>query len=424
MNDIRVLWLCNVIIPQVASKLNINAGIGGGWLNRLSDIFDKRDDIKLCVVAPYLNGSELTHIDFGENSEFYGFQKKIWEPWKYDDSVEKVFEKIISEFKPDIVHIFGTEFPHSLAMVRTFNNPDKTVIHVQGLISAISKHYKAFLPYKVTKKYSFRDFIRKDNILLQKKKFAERGKYEIEAIKRVNHVFHRTEWDEAVVRGINPAVNLHYAGEMLREAFYSTEWKYEECEKYSIFASQGSYPLKGLHIVLEALAEIKKKYNKVKLYVAGDDILSIGSFKEKLREGYYSKYIKELIKKWNLYENIKFTGSLNEEQMKQKYLKSHVFVSASSIENSSNSIAEATLLGVPVVASFVGGCPSLIEHNVSGFLYQADAPYMLSHYVCKIFENKELAEEISIKERLKAKKLYDREEIVGDILRTYKGMLK
>ena len=423
-DKIRVLWLCNAIIPQVSAKLDINTGTGGGWLNQLSDIFDKRDDIELCVVAPFLRGDELVHTTFGNKSEFYGFQKKIREPWKYDDSVEEVFARILAEFKPDLVHIFGTEFPHTLSMVRAFNNPDKTIIHVQGIISAIAKHYTAFLPEKVVKRYSFRDFIKRDNIEDQKHKFELRGKYEIEAIKKVGHVFHRTEWDEAVIKGINPTVCLHYAQEMMRGSFYSGTWNYEDCEKYSIFISQGNYPLKGLHIMLEVLRSVKELYSGVKLYIAGDDILTVGSFKEKIRESYYSKYIRRLIIEWNLTDNVEFTGPLSEEKMKQRYIKSNVFVSASSIENSSNSVAEAMLLGVPIVSSFVGGCTSLVEHGVNGLLYQADAPYMLAYYICEIFQNKDFAKSIGKKEVEKARMLYDKEIIVENILQTYKEMLE
>ena len=54
MKKMKVLWLCNSIIPQVSVRLGISNGTGGGWLNQLSDIFDKIDDIELCVVAPFL----------------------------------------------------------------------------------------------------------------------------------------------------------------------------------------------------------------------------------------------------------------------------------------------------------------------------------------------------------------------------------
>ena len=39
--------------------------------------------------------------------------------------------------------------------------------------------------------------------------------------------------------------------------------------------------------------------------------------------------------------------------MKEQYLKANVFVSASSIENSPNSVLEAMAVGAPVVSSFV-----------------------------------------------------------------------
>ncbi len=419
----RILWLCNVIIPQAAAMLDMKTGVGGGWLNQLSDIFDKREDIDLCVMAPYQNENGLTHITFGNGSRFYGFKKAVPEPWKYDESLEKVFKRIINEFNPDIVHIFGTEFPHSLAMVRAFNNPKRTIIHIQGLVSAIAKHYEAFLPYDTVKKYSFRDFIKRDNIANQREKFKKRGIYEKEAIKKVNHVFYRTDWDRAVTKAINPKVKLHYAQEMMRERFYTGEWRYEECEKYSIFISQGGYPVKGLHIMLEALGQIKRAYKDVKLYIAGEDMLKEESFKDRIRKSCYAKYLKELITERELFKNVMFTGFLDEEAMKCRYLKSNVFVSASSIENSPNSVAEAMLLGVPSVVSFVGGCSSLITHGESGFLYQADAPYMLAEYVCRIFESAELAEKLSFKEKERAKEFYNREKIVDDILKAYGEMI-
>ena len=89
----------------------------------------------------------------------------------------------------------------------------------------------------------------------------------------------------------------------------------------------------------------------------------------------------------DLERNVVFTGPLDEEKMCQRYLKSNVFVCPSSIENSPNSLGEAMVLGVPCVASDVGGVSDMLKHKEEGFVYQTDAPYMLAHYVCEIFEN-------------------------------------
>ena len=105
--------------------------------------------------------------------------------------------------------------------------------------------------------------------------------------------------------------------------------------------------------------------------------------------------------------------------MCQQYLKSHVFVSASSIENSPNSVCEAMILGVPTVSSMVGGVANLLEHGKEGFYYQADAPYMLAHYVKKVFENAEFAQVISGQARERAMLRHDTEKIIQELQGIY-----
>ena len=92
---------------------------------------------------------------------------------------------------------------------------------------------------------------------------------------------------------------------------------------------------------------------------------------------------------------MEFLGFLSEEKMAERFLKSNVFVSPSSIENSPNSVGEAMLLGVPTVSSDVGGVKNMLTHGKDGFIYPADEPYMIEYYVSKIFESSDLAKEIS-----------------------------
>lgn len=417
----KVLWLCNTIIPQVSNELGIPIRKIESWMVQLSDYMDQNDKIDFYVCAPFYQSNKIISIQWGLESSFYGFPVKNLKIYKYDSGLENVFQKILEKINPDIVHIFGTEFPHTLAMVKAFGNPDRTVIHIQGLVSFCSFHYLAFLSNKMVRRFTVRDFLRWDNILLQKKKFALRGKFETDAIKNVSHVMGRTDWDRACTEQIHPGIRYHHVQEMMRAPFYETgaEWKLENCEKYSIFMSQGHYPIKGLHLALEALNILRNKYPQVKLYVAGTDIIHYNSIKAKLKETYYAKYIIRLIKKWKLERNIVFTSSLDAEGMKKRYLLSHVFISPSVIENSPNSIGEAMLLGVPIVASDVGGVSSLVEHWKNGFLYQADAPYMLAYYIGKIFEDSLMTEKMSQIEKVYALELYDRNKIMRQLLDAY-----
>ena len=59
-------------------------------------------------------------------------------------------------------------------------------------------------------------------------------------------------------------------------------------------------------------------------------------------------------------------------------LASDLYVSASHIENSPNSVAEAQLIGMPCIATGVGGTATYIEHNISGIIVPPGDPYALA----------------------------------------------
>lgn len=402
----KILWVTNIAIPEVSILMNEKPSPFGGWLINASKYLSEQDNVELSIAFPESNIKGFKKFE-GEKITYYAF-KPVGNKDKKIIEENPVFKEIINEVKPDILHIFGTEFPHTLSAVKTFNNPVKTVVNIQGLCSICSKHYLANLPHQIINKYTFRDLIRNDNIKKQAGKLAKRGEYEIEALKRVNHIIGRTDWDKTCTSQINPDAKYHFCNETLREEFYEHVWDINECEKHSIFVSQGSHPIKGLHFMLEALPFIISLFPDTKLYVAGNNITKSDTLKDKLKISSYGKYIKNLIEKNNLRNSIIFTGTLDEKQMCEQYLKSNVFVSASFIENSSNSLSEAKILGVPSVSSFVGGVTSLITHNVDGFAYQHDAPYMLAHYVSEIFGNDDLALSFSKKARARALITHDR----------------
>jgi len=310
---------------------------------------------------------------------------------------------------------------HSLDMVQACRRcglADRTVISIQGLISVIAQHYCAFLPRSVTKRYSLRDFLKHDNILQQQSAFARRGEHEIAALRGVRHVIGRTDWDRACVERINPAAQYHFCNETLRASFYEGQWSPERCQKHSIFVSQCSYPIKGFHLMLEAMADVVKEYPEAMLYTTGKDPRG-GSLQDKLRQTYYSKYLAKLIRKYGLEKHVQFLGQLDESQMCDRFLRSNVFVSCSSIENSPNSLGEAMLLGVPAVSSDVGGVKNMLCHGEEGFVYQADAPYMLAFYIRQLFKDPQLQMRFSENARKHARVTHDPQSNTRQLLDVY-----
>ena len=418
----RVVWLTNVTLPEASELMGQTPGCYGGWLVNTAKNLEETKDISLAAISIKQGFKETIKLDGQHTTHYVVPAVDINDKSAISDN--RFLAQIVDEEQPDIVHIFGTEFAHTLAMVNIcYKKKIEFVVSIQGLVSVYARHYMASLPAKIQTGFSFRDFIKQDNLIQQQKVFSKRGELEVEALKKTPHVIGRTTWDKACVSWINSEAEYYFCNETLRDAFYENTWMLEGCEKHTIMTSQGSYPIKGLHFMLEAMPLILKKYPDTVLYVAGDNPTKAGSISQKLRQSSYGKYLIELINKYQLHNSVQFTGPLNEQEMCDRYVKSNVFVCPSSIENSPNSLGEAMILGMPCVASDVGGVTDMMKHEDEGFVYQADAPYMLAYYVCEIFANDDLAKKLSSNAKKHAIKTHDRkintlrlQEIYNNIL--------
>lgn len=377
----NLLWITNTIFPVLCKYIGIVPSVSGGWMEASAKNLIKNDQIKLSVATVY-NGKEFVDIIL-DGVRYFLLPLKGKNNFKYHKELEYYWRQIKKLSNPDLVHIHGTEFPHGLAYIHSCGNKN-TVISIQGLISVIAQHYTAGLTKtEVYSNITLRDILRLDSIFNQQKNFFHRGLYEKEYISSVRHIIGRTSWDKAHIWRINPKAIYHHCNETLRAEFYKHVWNYSDCEKYSIFLSQGGYPIKGLHVLLDALDLVRTYYPATKLYIAGDNIIN----KPWYKLSGYGKIIKQKINNYGLKDNVIFTGPLDEKAMCNRLLKSNVFICPSSIENSPNSLGEAQLLGVPYLASFVGGIPDMLEQH-SDFLYRFEEIEMLAYKICEIFKMK------------------------------------
>ena len=397
----RVLWLCNIMLPFIAKSLGQKIIVKEGWLSGLASkliLNRSRHDITLAICFPASSDLDMVKTDKSlfvkdqaDTVDYYIFREDTAHPEKYDAGLEESLGAIMEDFKPDVLHIFGTEFPHTLAAVKAFHNPQRTLIGIQGLCSAIADVYMADLPLAAQKKKTVRDILKKDGLFEQQEKFRKRGAFETEALSLVGHVTGRTDFDREMTKKLAPQAKYHFMNETLRSEFYSNTWNIDKIEHFSLFLSQGNYPIKGLHYVLDILPEIVEEYENTTVYVAGDVITAHGSLRDKIRLSGYGKYLLSQIKKHKLEDHIKFVGRLHSDRMCARFLKTHVFLCPSAIENSPNSVGEAMLLGVPVVSADVGGVHNLLTDKKDGLLYPKDKPKRLKDAILQIFEVDKLA---------------------------------
>jgi len=395
----RILWITNIPLPDVCNKIGIKSPNTGGWLHSILDSL-REEAISFGVTSLY-NGDTLQHHIINEVDYFLLPSPK--NNFKYNRSLEKYWREIDSIFNPDIVEIHGTEFAHSLSYIKLCPNR-RFIIEIQGLVSVIARYYYSGISFRgILKNITIRDILRRDTLFHSYKNMKQRGIIEKEIIQRVSDAIGRTTWDESHVKALNPKINYHYCPRTLRSSFYLDSWNINDIETHSIFLSQAYYPIKGLHQVLKATNIIKKKYPNIKIYVGGEDITRGNKLLNKIKISGYGLYVKQLIRQYSLETIVIFLGSLKEKEIKERFLKSHLFIAPSSIENSPNSLAEAQILGVPVIASYVGGVPDMIAEGRTGFMYRFEEVEVLAFLMDKLFSmNSEKLIELSQNERKEA----------------------
>ena len=399
----KVLWITNVELPDVANSRGNNVVVGG-WMHQTLNYI--KNSIELYVAACVSEKYDWIEIN---SVNYCGFTPEI-------DEID--FERIIESIDPDCIHIWGSEYNHSYYVTKAARNLSKiecTVLSIQGLVSVYAEHYYDGLPPELIHRRTLKEFFGRRNIAQEKKMMELQGQTEISTFQMLENCIGRTDWDYACAKQMNPQIEYHFCGEILRESFYVNRWKYEECDKEVIFFSQAHYPIKGLHIMLRALPIIKEYYPAVVLRIVGNNPQKKAIFKRSS----YEKYICNLIHDNDLSNSIEWLGQLSENEMMLNYKKANVFVCSSSIENSSNSIGEAMLVGTPIVASDVGGIKSFMEHEKEGMLYHSTAVYMLADNVIRIFNSRSLAIQLGNNAHERAKKYHCIEDNLQRLIKIY-----
>jgi colanic acid/amylovoran biosynthesis glycosyltransferase len=117
---------------------------------------------------------------------------------------------------------------------------------------------------------------------------------------------------------------------------------------------------KGLPVTLRAFEVFVRQYLNATLTIAGEGPL--------LRE------LESLARELKIAERVSFPGFLSQQQLREIYYRSHIFLHPSQTgrdgnqEGIPNSMLEAMATGLPVFATEHGGIPEAIEHGVSGVL--------------------------------------------------------
>ncbi len=416
----KVLWIVNMVFPEVAEKLGLRTSTSGGWLLDLAKGVSENKETELGVMTYYF-GKEFVDIEHNGVRYFLlpGGSKRLL--YKNKKTAEDC-KKIVSLFNPDIIHIHGTEYAPGYEMLNA--HPEiPSVLTIQGVIKRIAEeYYGGFTLWQILKMSKFKDIIRGKIPLTYKMLYTKNAKREIEVLKKVKYVTGRTDWDKSTMLAVNPNLRYFRCNYNLRDAFYNSEkWCAETMTPHTIITNAGHYSLKGLHIVIKALSIVKNKYPDVKLFIPGGGKAENGRL---VNPSSYTCYLLKMIDKLQLNENVEFVGNLGPDKVAEHLRKANVCVVSSAIEGASATLCEAMMVGTPSISSYRGGMTDLLTDKVNGFTYDFPEYPQLALRIMEIFGNDKLSNTFSKRTIELANIRHDRERNPREMVEVYKEVLR
>ncbi|WP_352421242.1 glycosyltransferase family 4 protein [Proteiniphilum sp.] len=381
----KVLWFSSRFFTE--EKISGTAT----WLDAMADILMDKDDIQLYNIS---QGKTKT---IRKSNYKKVVQWQVPNTWKKKDQIprEKYLRQIteiVSSITPDVIHIWGTESYWGLLTARGYIKGN-TVLEIQGLISQIvNEFYGRLTMRELIASVGIKEVVKPELLLFNiKKEFEKHARYELEMIRNHSYISTQSEWVRANILFLNENAKLIETRIPLRKNFITSEkWNSERCTAYTIFTSISSTaPYKGLHVLIDTLPLLKKRYPGLKLMIAGHTGRGI-------REDGYTKFIKRKLSKQGLNENVTWLGPLDETGIIDQLLKSNVAVFPTFIESYGVAVAESLRLGVPTVASYVGALPEQDREGNSMLFFPPGDVNMCAYSIHQIFSNRVFSEELSM----------------------------
>lgn len=413
----KVLWFS--VTPSLFSS-NKQGHNGGGWIASLERIVTSRSDIQLGVA--FISSEYNSRINIIRNNTVYYpicLRRNVWQKFRdrfsYSDIDSTIISKcldVIADFNPDIIQIFGSEWCFGLLKDHT-NIP--IVIHMQGCwppyqnaglppgVSDLNEYLRRLFSPKSLLGYKFHKIL--------SRKRAEREEY---ILRQNQYYMGRTRWDKALISLYAPKAKYFYCSEALRETFMRSDskWVYKKKNKFIFTTVGGGHYLKGYDMLLKAARLIRKNSNiDFEWRLLGPDKSIMKVF-----ENICKCRCSEL--------NVIPLGRCEADEVNMNLLEADLYIHCAYVDNSPNSICEAQYLGLPVIATNVGGVPSLFSENYpSDMLVPTNDPYYLASKIIEVLHSSEQIRRMSELNYQIARRRHSEDNIYDNLLSVYKQIV-
>ena len=380
-------------------------------MSSLASLMRAKDDIELAVATAVPGAPDMQFTS--EEIRYYTIAQAARTHFlRHSMANLERARAIVADYHPDLIHVHGTERFYGLIIGMDMDVP--VIVSIQGLISQYRKFWFAGWNYRERlRALRVRDMLRLQGPVLEYRLWRSGASRELEIIRRNQYFIGRTDWDKAWVCAANPQATYYSCDEAIRPAFFQSDWSLENIGRHSILFTNVMNPLKGIPLLLNAAAILRRKYPDLHLQLTGEWYPRSG----------WGRVITDKIRTLGLKECVTFTGPVEADTLASLLLKANVFVSPSWMENSSNSIAEAMLIGTPCVASFTGGLTTILMGEETALMYPPGDSALLAAAVDRIFDDDALALRLTRAAKSVALRRHDTRRIVTRQLEIYQEVI-
>jgi colanic acid/amylovoran biosynthesis glycosyltransferase len=253
-------------------------------------------------------------------------------PWQISDRELRVLQGILNKTNSRLLHIyFGQIAVHLLPLIRSWKKP--TIVSFHGADVTVDMNKPAY-------RDATRQMLDEVNLVLVRSESLRRAVIHLGCDER--------------------KIEIQRTGIPLDEFPFRERNFVAAAKEWRLVQAGRLIEKKGLPVTLHAFELFLRQHPNANLTIAG--------------EGPLLGQLQNLARELNIDARVSFTGFISQEQLREIYYGSHIFLHPSqrgqdgNQEGIPNSMLEAMASGLPVFATDHGGIPEAIQNGVSGVL--------------------------------------------------------
>jgi glycosyltransferase involved in cell wall biosynthesis len=171
-------------------------------------------------------------------------------------------------------------------------------------------------------------------------------------------------------------------------------------------------PQKGLDVLAHATALLAKQMPGVRVHVYGGP--------QPGWEGHYAQ-LRQQVTDLKLESTFRLNGFV--EEPARHWASASVYTQPSRREGLPLAVVEAMAIGLPVVATTVGGLPEVVEHGRTGLLVGPDDPEALARALAELLGDPDRARRMGAAGRERVERLYSTAAMVDRLVEVYGALV-